>query len=122
MVYPAAAPPTLNWIYVDGSSLELKYGTRSQSLEHIVGPWDWTDDDESDDDGGTESSGVGDGGSGVLLEGKEAFVAVEMGDGLWQVVYDKDTQVRGGRWRDGRRALEISLERRVLRDESHIED
>ncbi len=38
-------PPLLNWIYVDKNSLELKYGNRTQSREHHVGPCDWTDDE-----------------------------------------------------------------------------
>lgn len=34
-------PPMLNWIYIDRHTRELKYGNRTQSRAHIVGPWGW---------------------------------------------------------------------------------
>lgn len=40
-----ADPPLLNWIYVDNETAELKYGNKSQSIEHLVGPWDWSKDE-----------------------------------------------------------------------------
>src|ERR1700761_6624459 len=53
-------PPMLNWIYVDKNTLELKYGNRTQSIQQIVGAWDWTEDE-----------------AGVTLDGWEGFCAVE---------------------------------------------
>ena len=37
-------PPMLNWLYVDKDSLELRHGNRTKSIEHVVGDWDWTDE------------------------------------------------------------------------------
>jgi hypothetical protein len=98
-------PPMLNWIYCDKQSLELRYGNRTASIEHVVGPWDWTEDE-----------------SGVLLEDWEGFVAVEEDereDGLkWAVYYDKyDDDLGNGRKVDGKRRLQCSLERRILPEE-----
>lgn len=100
-------PPMLNWIYVDKDDLHLTHGNRTQSIAHMVGPWDWTDDEQ-----------------GVTLEGWEGFVAVELDedeqvDGLkWQLYYDKwDDKLGKGKMVDGRRVLPISLERRILPEE-----
>lgn len=51
----------------------MKYGNRSQSVAHIVGPWSWTKDERV-----------------VLLEEKNAFVAVEEEEGQWALYYDRD--------------------------------
>lgn len=100
-------PPMLNWIYVDKDNLFLTHGNRTQSIAHVVGPWDWTDDEE-----------------GVMLEGWEGFVAVEMDedeevDGLkWQLYYDRwDDKLGKGKKVGGRRVLPVSLERRILPEE-----
>jgi hypothetical protein len=125
-------PPTLNWLYVDKSTLEVKYGTRNdiEALERqsrlaeqgrlqissgvnqikphnvgvIMGPWDWTDEE-----------------LGLTMEGWEGFVAVEEKRGLWAVYYDRDDDGLSG-YVEGRRVLQCSLERRVLQDEDDEED
>jgi len=67
-------PPALGWIYVDKNTHELKYGNRSQSIEHVVGPWDWTDDEKT-----------------VTLEYKKgAFLAVEENGSGWGLYFDRD--------------------------------
>jgi len=69
-------PPLLNWVYVDEETHELKYGNRSQSVTHLVGPWDWTDDEKV-----------------ITLEEKRRFVAVEEedeGEGVWALYFDRD--------------------------------
>lgn len=71
--YVSANPPLLNWIYADKDTHELKYGNRSQSVEHVVGPWDWTEDERV-----------------ILLEEKNAFVAVEEEEGQWALYFDRD--------------------------------
>lgn len=89
----------LNWLYVDRNTLELKYGNRTQSREHHVGPWDWTEDEV-----------------GLTLEGWEGFVAVEEGKKLWAIYFDrKNDQLK--ELRNGRRVLQCSLERRLLPSE-----
>jgi len=101
-------PPMLNWIYLDKETHELKYGNRSQSIQNVIGPWDWTADED---------------GAGVTLEEWEGFVAVEekeMPDGLkWALYYDRwdDDFGGGGKKIGGRKRVELSLERRVLPDE-----
>ncbi|KAL1640625.1 hypothetical protein SLS58_006821 [Diplodia intermedia] len=100
-------PPTLNWLYADKDALFVTHGNRTQSIAHVVGPWDWTDDEQ-----------------GVTLEGWEGFVAVELDeaaavDGLrWQLYYDRwDDRLGRGEKVGGRRVLPVSLERRVLPEE-----
>ncbi|OJD22808.1 hypothetical protein ACJ73_05837 [Blastomyces percursus] len=90
-------PPMLNWIYVDKNTFELKYGNRTQSREHLVGPWDWTEDQV-----------------GVTVQDIEGFVAVKEEDGVWAVYFD--AQGDGLRWGVGgkKKVVEISLERRLL--------
>jgi len=92
-------PPTLNWVYVDRRTHEVKYGSREVAQGHVLGPWDWTDDEV-----------------GLTLEDWEGFVAVEEKKDLWAVYFDRDDD----RLQDiisGRRVLQCSLERRVLQDE-----
>jgi hypothetical protein len=102
-------PPMLNWLYADTATLELKYGNRTESIAHVVGSWDWTEDEE-----------------GVTLDGWEGFAAVdewkkdgERGDGLrWALYYDRyDDDFGAGRKVGGRTRLPCSLERRILPDE-----
>lgn len=69
-------PPLLNWIYIDKTSMELKYGNKSASIEHHIGPWDWTEDEEQ-----------------VVFDDMEAayinaFYVVERLPGRWQLFFD----------------------------------
>ncbi|KAJ7137410.1 hypothetical protein C8R43DRAFT_1020144 [Mycena crocata] len=98
-------PPELNWIYADSRTLEIKYGNKTQSQNHIPGPWDWTDDQGA-----------------LLLDGWEGFVAVEeefsTPDGkrekVWGLYYDRDDDhLEGVKGRA--KVVEVSLERRVLK-------
>jgi hypothetical protein len=99
-------PPMLNWLYADAATLELRYGNRTQSIAHVIGPWDWTEDEE-----------------GVTLDGWEGFATVDEGggraDGLrWALYYDRyDDDFGAGRKVGGRERLPCSLERRVLPEE-----
>ncbi|KAK2813846.1 hypothetical protein FQN50_000247 [Emmonsiellopsis sp. PD_5] len=100
-------PPMLNWIYVDKDTLELKYGNRTQSRPHLVGPWDWTEDRV-----------------GLTMKGVEGFVAVEEeggeGEGVWGVYFDEDGD--GLRRRvGGRRVVEISLKRTMVETKGEAE-
>jgi hypothetical protein len=88
-------PPMLNWIYIDKETLQLKYGTKSSSIDHIVGPWSWTSDKER-----------------VTLDDDEPFVAVLEEDGSWGIycnVYGNGE----GLPKDAR-IFRITLERRPL--------
>ncbi|KAI9667101.1 MAG: hypothetical protein M1831_001278 [Alyxoria varia] len=95
----SANPPAMGWIYADKDTMELKYGNRTASVEHIIGPWDWTPDEE-----------------GVTLEEKEAFVAVEEETGVWAVYFDRGED--GGGLPRGKRTLPISVERKPTNQES----
>ncbi|KAF8177064.1 hypothetical protein K438DRAFT_1606735 [Mycena galopus ATCC 62051] len=91
-------PPELNWIYVDKRTLEVKYGNKTASQNHIPGPWDWTDDQEA-----------------LILDGWEGFVALEESPGVWGLHYDRDEDhLRRARGKS-RTVVEISLDRRVLK-------
>ena len=90
-------PPTLNWIYVDKNTREVKYGNRTQSRAHIVGSWGW--------DAGEEG-----GPGGLTLEGGEGAVAVETGDG-WEVRWEDENGEVGVK---GKKMLTVSLERKIL--------
>lgn len=89
-------PPELNWIYANSRTGELRYGNKTASVNHIPGPWDWTDDQAA-----------------VTLEGWEGFVVLEEEPGVWALYYDLNED----RLRDirrGSRVLEVTLERRRL--------
>lgn len=96
-------PPVLNWIYVDKDTLELKFGNRTQSREHIVGPWDWTKDK-----------------AGITIEGAERFAAVKEGNCLWAMYYDRDGDSLRGILNDDRTRVEVNLMRTLLSDEENL--
>jgi hypothetical protein len=92
-------PPTLNWIYVDRNTMELKYGSREQAHSHILGPFGWTEDQD-----------------GLTLEHWEGFVAVEERKDTWALYFDRDDDnLRDTVTRT--RVLQCSLERRIINDE-----
>jgi len=82
--------------------MELKYGPRVEAREHVVGPWDWTEDEE---------------GAGLMLDGEESLVAVEEKRGGlgWALYWDPDDN-RLKDYEVGRkkRVLRCSLERRMV--------
>jgi hypothetical protein len=87
----------LNWIYVDKNTMELKYGNRTQSREHHVGPWDWTEDE-----------------SGLTIENREGFAAVEEEPSVWAVYYDRNDDGLNGIVDKEQSVVGISLERTML--------
>lgn len=86
----------MGWIYVDKDTLEAKYGNKSASIDHVKGPWDWTEDQ-----------------AGMVLEGKEAFVAVEEQPGIWAVYFDRDEN--GKSLPKGKTVLPISIDRKPIK-------
>jgi hypothetical protein len=93
-------PPTLNWIYVDRQTRELKYGSKQAANGHLLGPFDWTEDDEA----------------GLIFEGWEGFVAVEESKDFWSIYYDRDDNGLKNII-NGKRVLQCSLERRVIEED-----
>jgi hypothetical protein len=103
-------PPLLNWIYVDKGTMEVRYGNRSESREHYIGPWDWTEDDEE-----VELAAAN---KGVTFEGWEGFTAVEDPESKeWQVYFDKNDDGLKGYVGGERKKLQISLERAMVAQE-----
>ena len=93
-------PPLLNWLYVDKDTMELRYGNKSASIEHRVGPWDWSEDEE-----------------GVEFEKDDKFAAVEVNVGgkkRWQVYWDDKENGLQGHVPKGKRKFGISLERTMI--------
>ncbi|KAJ9209968.1 hypothetical protein DTO166G4_8440 [Paecilomyces variotii] len=94
-------PPMLNWLYADKDTHEVKYGNRTQSIAHVVGPWDWTNDE-----------------TGVTLEKKDRFVAVEEEDGKWAIYFDRDAdkcqRVLAERGLDGSKIVTFQIRRKML--------
>ena len=93
-------PPALNWIYIDKATRELKYGNRTQSIDHEVGPWGW----EAGEEGGA---------GGLAFECAEGAVVVETSHG-WELRWeDEDGKVGDV---GSRRVLRVSLERRFIEE------
>lgn len=95
-------PPVLNWIYVDKDTLEVKYATRTGSIKHHVGSYDWTSEDSAD--------------SCITLDDFEGFVALEEQPGQWALFFDYDDDGLKN-VKKGRRTVEVSLVRRVISDQ-----
>lgn len=94
---------------MDRRTRELRYGPRVEALEHIIGPWDWTEDDEQ----------------GLTLCGEERLVAVEEEKGGlgWAVYWDReDDRLKGLKVGQEKRVLRCSLERRLVPEDSDDED
>ncbi|KIW62336.1 hypothetical protein PV04_10517 [Phialophora macrospora] len=97
-------PPVLNWIYVDKTTHEVKYGVRVDAQTHVTGPFDCTRQDRR-----------------MTLEGWEGFVVVEEEPGLWALYFDRDDDGLRGKVGRGVRVLEVELwrrEKRWVRDPS----
>ena len=77
-------PPLLNWIYIDKDTMEVKYGNRSTSIDHNIGPWDWSEDEKQVIFDDIEAAFV------------NAFYAVERMPGKWQLYFD----MRGDQLKD----------------------
>ena len=92
-----SVPPTMNWIYVDKGTREVRYGNRSQSKKHVVGSWSW----EAGEEGGA---------GGVTLEGEEGAVAIKTESG-WQVCWEDSEGKIGIK---GKKMVRVSLERKML--------
>ncbi|KAL9605374.1 MAG: hypothetical protein Q9179_001431 [Wetmoreana sp. 5 TL-2023] len=106
----------LNWIYVALPSRELRYGNRSTSITHTVGPWAW-DTGEEDEAGAAVGLKKGDNGGGVTLGGREGCVAVETDEG-WKLFWeDGEGKIpSGSAQKKGGRKLQVSIERIFVED------
>ncbi|KAL8706076.1 MAG: hypothetical protein Q9201_000841 [Fulgogasparrea decipioides] len=111
-----STPQMLNWIYVALPSRELRYGNRSTSITHTVGPWAW-DTGEEDEAGAAVGLKKGDNGGGVTLGGREGCVAVETDEG-WKLFWeDGEGKIpSGSAQKKGGRKLQVSIERIFVED------
>lgn len=39
-------PPMLNWMYVDKDTGAVRYGSRKDTVGHVIGPWAWSEDEQ----------------------------------------------------------------------------
>ncbi|OAK97633.1 hypothetical protein IQ06DRAFT_254293 [Phaeosphaeriaceae sp. SRC1lsM3a] len=98
----SSSKPKLNWIYADRETRELKYGPRAEAKKHVVGPWDWTEDEQ-----------------GLTLSDEECLVAVEEEEGGygWAVYWDReDDRLKEVGIAKEKRVLRCSLERRLVQE------
>lgn len=98
----STSKPKLNWLFVDPTTRELRYGPRAEAKKHVVGHWDWTDDEQ-----------------GLTLEGEECLVAVEEENGGfgWAVYWDReDDALKEMGVGEEKRVLRCSLERRLVEE------
>jgi hypothetical protein len=97
-----SAAPVMNWIYIDRSTYQVKYGVRPDAQPNLNGPWDCTRQDRR-----------------LTFEGWEGFVAVREEDGSWALYFDRDDDGMVGKLGEGRVVLEVELrreEKRVRRE------
>ena len=91
----AVDPPLLNWIYVDKDTMEVKYGNKTASVAHNVGPWDWTEDQKT-----------------VVFEESAVFTAVEdAATKRWQIYLDMEGKGLSEVVPKGRKMLSVRLQR-----------
>jgi len=95
-------PPILNWLYVDKDTLEVKYANRSGSRAHLVGDWDWTEEQGPN--------------SNLTFDGWEGFVVLEEAKGKWALYFDVNDDGLKSKKGD-RKSLEVSLNRRVISEQ-----
>ncbi|KAH6693915.1 hypothetical protein F5X68DRAFT_228322 [Plectosphaerella plurivora] len=102
----SADPPALGWAFVDADTRAMRYGARKDTVDHIVGPWHWTPNEEFL----------------TLRGGGEGFIAVREEEGpRWYVAWDPDGMLRGqlepGEWAVVvlRRHLKLGVESKYVR-------
>lgn len=93
-----ADPPLLNWVYIDGNTMELRYGNKSKSIAHHVGPWDWAEDEE-----------------GITFDDYEEFTAVEdPASKRWQLFADMSEEAIEIYVPKGRKTMTVYLKRHLM--------
>ena len=95
-------PPVLNWIYIDKDTLELKYASRSGSIAHHVGSYDWTTEESTN--------------SFITFDEWEGFVAVQQYNGQWVLQFDINDDGLKAQAK-GRQTAEVQLQRRVISEQ-----
>lgn len=117
-------PPMLNWIYVDKDTLELKYASRTGSIAHHVGSFDWTNETNDKQANQRDRSAKRRehervervGGDCITFDDWEGFLAVEEEAGKWALYFDLDDDGLKAK-KKGRKTVEVSLCRRVISEQ-----
>jgi hypothetical protein len=92
------AAPIMNWVYVDATTYEVKYGVRADAQPNITGPFDCTRQDRR-----------------LTFDGWEGWCAVEEYEGYWCLYFDVDDDGLKSKVASGIRVLEIELSRKEKR-------
>jgi hypothetical protein len=87
--------PIMNWVYVDSSSHEVRYGVRADAQPNRTGPFDCTRQDRR-----------------LTFEGWEGWCAVEELPGIWALYFDVDDDGLKSKVAPGTRVLELELSRK----------
>lgn len=91
-----SSPPALNWMYVDKTTHEVKYGVRAVAEKNWTGPWDCTDVERR-----------------LTFEGWEGFVAVKERN-EWGLYFDRDDDGLRDKQGSGKRVLRVLLTRKEI--------
>jgi len=136
-------PPMLNWIFVDAATRAVRFGSRKDSLGHVIGPWGWSADEEhlvlhGSSDGfilvreraqvGNTGNSEGNDESASGLDGSKESSRGERSNGKppirWALYWDPDGQlrkrVRRKDWREIRlrRRMKLGMESRYVKADS----
>ncbi|KAI0383345.1 hypothetical protein F5Y04DRAFT_279053 [Hypomontagnella monticulosa] len=90
-------PPIMNWIYVDRSSYEIKFGTRAWAQPNWPGPFDCSRQDRR-----------------LTFAGWEGFFAVKEGE-FWALYFDVDQDRLKSKVKEDSPVLEVELLRAEMR-------
>ncbi|KAL8710161.1 MAG: hypothetical protein Q9220_005244 [cf. Caloplaca sp. 1 TL-2023] len=131
-------PPGLNWIFVDRETREMRYGNRTDSIKHVVGPWAWDAGCPSpspsppspfsphpasaghDTDSAHPPQADKDGG-GLTLSSLEGAIALQQDEGEeWQLYWEGAGEEEGVK--AGGRKMRVSLEREFVEEEQKGEE
>ena len=109
-------PPALGWIFVDADTRALRYGSRKDTVGHVIGPWHWTPNEKF-----VSLRGSGEGFA-VVREDREDGEGGEGSGSRWAVYWDPDGRLREQVGEDRyapvalRRQLALGVESRYVRE------
>ncbi|KAF3006878.1 hypothetical protein E8E13_010944 [Curvularia kusanoi] len=92
------AAPIMNWVYVDATTHEVKYGVRADAQPNLTGPFDCTRQDRR-----------------LTFDGWEGWCAVEEQKGYWCLYFDVNDDGLKSKVTPGVKVLEIELSRKEKR-------
>ncbi|RMZ74580.1 MFS general substrate transporter [Pyrenophora seminiperda CCB06] len=90
--------PIMNWVYIDKTTCEVKYGIRADAQPNLTGPFDCTRQDRR-----------------LTFDGWEGWCAVEEAPGLWGLYFDLFDDGLKSLVQPGTRVLEVELGRKEKR-------